>query len=642
MKRRVVLFIVPLLAVLLLALTNTALANPIDLDRYCRDNGWGRAVTIEHNAYGWRCQNSSGTLYNMSLDDACRTQYGSEYRAVSSNYNDPYSWSCQGNSIPAPTNTSIFVHPTATTAPSTPVPNPTLLPTSRPDPTLIPVSTSQPSGSPRVVGSVAHAGGCKWHVTLQLENFQPYSDVTADLRDSGAQNCSGTQTNPRWANWQVGRTDQYGRFAFAIEHGDYGWYDFSVRDSHGNQASVRVSYGSNGQVTQPTSVPSNNGGGNGSSCSTTKNLSIGAIAVTTDDARLRQSFSTSQAVLVTIPEHSMITMIGGPSCGDGYVWWESQYGGHTGWVAEINLIRNGDPYPGGNGGNPNPQPTQRPNPTQPPSSSCPGAHSPTIGVGQRGRVTAGPDSGVWDAPQGNVQFYIREFTEFTVISDARCTTARQGYLWWANIRLDDGRSGWTAYGYSNGIRWIEPVPGNGPGNNDNHIQTINVSFPNSGENYALRVNTRTCAIMNGASIIQQELNRFTHWVTQQRSLRDIADYFKVNSGTIEQFRHIVENTVKQSTGCFRTYYLVGTHATDTSGLGNIVFGYFSSTLPQLLEDVIAAAAQGFNDESPLWFWDNPDDTIQRRLGRSLAYLRSTGIMLNEEIISRAAEEIGLF
>lgn len=57
---------------------------------------------------------------------------------------------------------------------------------------------------------------------------------------------------------------------------------------------------------------------------------------------------------------------------------------------------------------------------------------------------------------------------------------------------------------------------------------------------------------------------------------------------------------------------------DMSGLGNIMFGYFSAGYPQDFEDLIANVLQARNDAYPWQFVDNYDDETQRRTGRALA------------------------
>lgn len=58
---------------------------------------------------------------------------------------------------------------------------------------------------------------------------------------------------------------------------------------------------------------------------------------------------------------------------------------------------------------------------------------------------------------------------------------------------------------------------------------------------------------------------------------------------------------------------------DTSGMGNILFGYYMAALgyPVKVEDWISNRAQGQNVQSPGQSEDNADDEVQRRIGREL-------------------------
>lgn len=55
---------------------------------------------------------------------------------------------------------------------------------------------------------------------------------------------------------------------------------------------------------------------------------------------LRPTPSTAQARLGVVPAGTTFTVLAGPECADGYVWWQTEYGGRRGWLAE------GDPRTG--------------------------------------------------------------------------------------------------------------------------------------------------------------------------------------------------------------------------------------------------------------------------------------------------------
>src|ERR1700682_4496599 len=73
-----------LLALLIcMASFTTALARskrlaPVDLDKYCQQHHGLAASNQDGTGYGWRC----GTDINISVDDACREQYGPASSAI--------------------------------------------------------------------------------------------------------------------------------------------------------------------------------------------------------------------------------------------------------------------------------------------------------------------------------------------------------------------------------------------------------------------------------------------------------------------------------------------------------------------------------------------------------------------------------
>lgn len=73
---------------------------------------------------------------------------------------------------------------------------------------------------------------------------------------------------------------------------------------------------------------------------------------------------------------------------------------------------------------------------------------------------------------------------------------------------------------------------------------------------------------------------------------------------------------------------------DTSGLGNIMYGYFEAAYPEVFGNFVADIAQAGNPGSLGHFGDMPDDRSQRAVGRYIAsyagYSSSISIRLVEE------------
>lgn len=65
-------------------------------------------------------------------------------------------------------------------------------------------------------------------------------------------------------------------------------------------------------------------------------LTVGGEGRVTPGApnRLRAQPTTSAGILGNIPAGGMFAVIGGPTCADGYAWWQVNYNGLVGWTAE--------------------------------------------------------------------------------------------------------------------------------------------------------------------------------------------------------------------------------------------------------------------------------------------------------------------
>ena len=55
---------------------------------------------------------------------------------------------------------------------------------------------------------------------------------------------------------------------------------------------------------------------------------------------VREEASTKAAILAQVPDGDIFRVVGGPTCAEGYVWWQVDYAGIQGWMAE------GDPATG--------------------------------------------------------------------------------------------------------------------------------------------------------------------------------------------------------------------------------------------------------------------------------------------------------
>jgi hypothetical protein len=70
----------------------------VNLDGYCKSQGYKGVIRIGNTAYSWSCQTASGQRVGISVTDACQWTWGNQSLiARMANYNDPNSWQCWGN-----------------------------------------------------------------------------------------------------------------------------------------------------------------------------------------------------------------------------------------------------------------------------------------------------------------------------------------------------------------------------------------------------------------------------------------------------------------------------------------------------------------------------------------------------------------
>lgn len=67
-----------LLGLFVILLSRQTFAQGVDLQRYCKTQGFSDVVNLDGTGYGWRC--SPGNI-SISIDDVCREQYGDTYKA---------------------------------------------------------------------------------------------------------------------------------------------------------------------------------------------------------------------------------------------------------------------------------------------------------------------------------------------------------------------------------------------------------------------------------------------------------------------------------------------------------------------------------------------------------------------------------
>ena len=131
----------------------------------------------------------------------------------------------------------------------------------------------------------------------------------------------------------VERTSDYTWLRIQAYGGQALWIPFGTRNLalDGDCGSVPVP----GSSPTPTAVPAP------ISCSLFPRLAVdGQGLVTLEPAlNLRAQLSESSTLLALIPAGSVVDVLDGPVCNEGFYWWQVSFDGQVGWAAEGNTIR---------------------------------------------------------------------------------------------------------------------------------------------------------------------------------------------------------------------------------------------------------------------------------------------------------------
>jgi hypothetical protein len=218
----------------------------------------------------------------------------------------------------------------------------------------------------------------------------------------------------------------------------------------------------------------------------------------------------------------------------------------------------------------------------------------------------------------------------------------------------NGITGWTAAGLGNDY-WLEAVSG-GSGTSDSDdfsgspqqsLVSVPVSSSSWGVTYILQVNVATCVVNNGSEIIAQEISRFAARIAQlngpdqllaaYRYLTPAVPVLQPEPGEVESFRRELVWQVSQVANCSNPIYQVGERQMDSSGLGNIMYGFYTDhyQVDWSLADNIANTTQIISSRDLLHFYDNSDDLNQRLVGESLSR-RMTGNSVSQSTVEEVA------
>lgn len=278
------------LVVTLAIVSSLTQAQGLDLNRHCRDHGRSEAVLVGTTAYDLKCKDSSGALWDMSIQNACVEQYNETAVAKFRDFNDPYSWYCETSNSGSNSGGS----------------NP---PANNPAPAY--------NGSMDIGGwcrSVGHAGA--------TAPGDAGSWICTNVDGSRAR---GVDFDPV-CQFSSGGTHPYA--GLTDMSNPYSWYCAQTpqgRPSSGNPNPAPV-VPSNPQPQQPA---------NSGNCSF-QPLSVGGQGrmVGSSTKRIRQGAGTGYAQVGSLKDTIPFNVIGGPSCADGYTWYQIQRDAQVnGWVA---------------------------------------------------------------------------------------------------------------------------------------------------------------------------------------------------------------------------------------------------------------------------------------------------------------------
>ena len=153
----------------------------------------------------------------------------------------------------------------------------------------------------------------------------------------------------------------------------------------------------------------------------------------------------------------------------------------------------------------------------------------------------------------------------------------------------------------------------------------------------------TCLIMNGSSIVAQEINRYYAWISPMSEPTRTANavIYLTPGGMIDTFRTDMEQAITRNRGCTNVRYVVGSRGMDASGIGNIVFGFHIGYYNLPGAHTVGTVDQFFNPESIGQRGDNPDDYLQIEVGQALGTALANGQGISASLVESYASTYGL-
>jgi len=405
---------------------------------------------------------------------------------------------------------------------------------------------------------------------------------------------------------------------------------------------------------QTGSSPSGSGGG--STCPDSPNQwSVGMQAQLTERKDLQVSTDYNAAVIERVDRGAVVTIVGNFQCsswGSAPIRWQyvRTASGNEGWIAEQQQGRNSRFAPAGGSSAASVQQSQ-------PASSAPDQPQSQPAIVVDGctdhpeQVYAGESS-----PPGGE--YLRvNVANLRVRMGPSTSWCINGYAVQGRYYpVHEVRDGWALITGTYGAGWLHTdyvtlfgsATGSQQSSNPNEYESPNTveSYPFYYEpfdhTYNFMVDQR-CVVTNGADIVADESARIEYRIQELGGFGEISavGYFVEVFGRVENFRGNWTNFLKNQTGCTGLQVEVGSHLMDTSGVGNIIFGYHTSKFDAQLVSDFSDVAQGFNSGSRWQFEDNEDDQSQICTGRTAAEAVGLYSTLSPSVLIQSADHCQL-
>lgn len=272
----------------------------VDLIVYCYARGYTGAGNSDNSENGWYCSRGNES-WRVDWNQVCRDVYGSNYTAL---------FTGGMNGIRCRVGGSSSGSGGSSNSGDSSGPNPP--------------SVGGTSGQYPLVGYQSQPSGDYVCVVTGLLNIRNSPGATASIiarapRDA-CFNYLGSDSATGWYNVSWGSGSGW------VANGS----SYTRRGS-GSSSSVTISSGNSS-----SSASSNQGGGSQNACDRGALVSIGDRATVTPGVanRLRPRPGLNSEPIGRIQPGEEFTIVGGPECVDGYLWWQVDFQGTVGWTAQ--------------------------------------------------------------------------------------------------------------------------------------------------------------------------------------------------------------------------------------------------------------------------------------------------------------------